>query len=511
MKIEAKPILAVIGSTLVGLLACEAGLRLFTGYGAHRAAEPAAPPAVTADKPLEVSEAARDIQQLPAEPGTDRRWFSEDPPPLPNRTPVSPERIARYKDFERRGLYGPQADYIWNRKYVERERCLPNGVFQSYPDTVLAFDPPSGDVHPHYRFAPDTTTFAGLVTNAFGIRGRPITLAKPARTVRIAFLGASTTINNHNYPFSFPERVGYWLNRFAESSHYDVHFEALNAGREGLNSQDFVAIARDELLPLDPDLAVYYEGANQFDAPGMAFPRGTPRQEINPRDPVATHRVPEAIRAHLALANLLDRVLNGFSSLSEPRKPLHVLIWPAGVSEQNPNIDSPKLPLHLTRIVKDLDSIRAGMQSIGGGLALCSFEWLAKDGLPLSATRHAFIYKQLNTVMWPLRYSEIRRMADFQNRVYQRYAEARGIPFLDIASALPQDPNLFTDAIHMTDTGERVNAWIVFEQLVPLIRKQIQGGQLPRPAGSHALRPPPSLSASEMSVRCDGATARSSR
>ncbi|MBZ5610001.1 MAG: hypothetical protein LAP38_17200 [Acidobacteriia bacterium] len=153
MKIEAKPILAVIGSTLVGLLACEAGLRLFTGYGAHRAAEPAAPPAVTADKPLEVSEAARYIQQLPAEPGTDRRWFSEDPPPLPNRTPVSPERIARYKDFERRGLYGPQADYIWNRKYVERERCQLS-VFVSRARRLLA--------EPLRRIQPLRRAFRGL-------------------------------------------------------------------------------------------------------------------------------------------------------------------------------------------------------------------------------------------------------------------------------------------------------------------------------------------------------------
>ncbi len=508
MKIDKRSILLVLSATFFALGVCEVGLRM-AGFGASRAA--AAPPPVANDKPLEVAEAARYIAQMPAEPGTDRRWFSEDPPPLPNRTPVSPERIARYQDFERRGIYGPQADYIWNRKYVERESCLPDGVFKNYPGTVLAFDPPSGTVHPHYRFAGSTTTFAGLVTNQFGIRGRPITLAKPPRTVRIVFLGASTTINNHNFPFSYPERVGYWLNRFAESNHLDVHFETLNAGREGQNSEDFAAIVRDELLPLDPDLAVYYEGANQFDAPGMAFPRGTPRQQLDARDPVAAHRVPEAIRSHLALANLLDRVLNGFSSLNEPRKPLHMLVWPAGVNEQSPNIDSPKLPLHLTRIVQDLDSIRSSMQSVGGSLALCSFEWLAREGLPLSATRHAFIYKQLNTVMWPLRYAEVRRMADFQNRVYRRYAESHGIAFLDVASALPQDPNLFTDAIHMTDTGERMKAWIVFEQLVPGIRRQIESGRLPRPASTH-LPPPPSMAAREISVRCGGAAAdRTSR
>ncbi|HYL39346.1 MAG TPA: hypothetical protein VEV17_25730 [Bryobacteraceae bacterium] len=510
MKLDKKAILLALVSIVIALLISEAGLRLFTPFGPRDAKDPApvvsGAPVVT-DKPLEVSEAARYIAAMPAVPGTDRKWFGDDPPPLATRTPVSPQRIERYRDFERRGLYGPQADYIWNRKYVESERCSPNSMFRNYPETVLAFDPPGGDLRPHYRFAPSTTTFGGLVTNQFGLRGPPLTLIKPAKTIRIAFLGASTTVNNHNYPFSFPERVVYWLNRFAEANRYDVRFEVLNAGREGLNSQDFVSIVRDELRPLDPDWAVYYEGANQFDPGRMLVPPIASRQQIDARDPMAAHIVPAAIRSHLALGNLLDRVLNGFSSLDEPRKPLHVLIWPVGVSEQNPNVDGPKLPLHLTTIVKDLDAIRRSLKPNGAQLALCSFEWLARDGLPLSATRHAFIYKQLNTVLWPLRYSEIRRLADFQNRVFRRYAESRQIPYLDVAGMLPQDPNLFVDAIHMTDTGERVKAWIVFQQLVPLLQKQIETGQLPRPASAR-LPALPSLAADPMSVRCDAGSRR---
>ena len=504
MKLDKKALLLAPVSVLIALLICEAGLRLLTPFSPHstEAAPGAVMPGAAIDKPLDVSEAAPYVAALPAAPGTDRRWFSEDPPPLPNRTPVSPQRVARYKDFERRGLYGPQADYIWNGKYVERERCSPSSMFRNYPDTLLAFDPPGGDVHPHYRFAPSTTTFAGLVTNQFGLRGPPLALAKPPKTVRVAFIGASTTVNNHNYPFSFPERVVFWLNRFAESNRYGVRFEVLNAGREGLNSDDFVAIMRDELLPLDPDLAVYYEGANQFAVGRMLVPYSPPRRQIGPRDPVARHVVPAVLRDHLALGNLVDRVVNGFSSFDEPRKPLHLLVWPPGVNEQNPNIHSPNLPLQLPTIMKDLDSIRASLQSTGGSLAVCSFEWLANDGLALSGTRHAFIYNQLNTVLWPLRYSEIRRLADFQNRVLHRYAESRGVPFIDVAGELPQDPNLFVDAIHMTDTGERLKAWIVFQQLAPMLGAEIESGQLPRPASQH-LPKPPSLDATEMSTHCD--------
>jgi hypothetical protein len=444
------------------------------------------------------------IARLPAAPGTDRHWFSEDPPALPNRAPVSAQDMERYRDYERRGLFGPQADYVWNRRFVESNACAPGSTFQNYPAKIVIFDPPSGDTHPIYRFPPNATTAAGLVTNQFGLRGPPLTLAKDPKTVRIAFLGASTTVNNHNYPFSYPERVTYWLSRFAAANGFDVRFEVLNAGREGINSEDVPAIVRYELLPLDPDMAVYYEGSNQFPSANLLVsPRIPSRRDFGARDPVVEQKVPAVIRTHLAMGNLLDRALNGFSTIGEPRKPRYSLQWPATVDERNPQVDNQHLPLQLPVIVKDLDSIRSSLASIGGQLVLCSFEWLVQDGMPLSRTRHAFIYKQLNTVLWPLRYGDIRRLADFQNRVFERYARARNIPFVDVASRLPQDPNLFTDAIHMTDTGERLKAWIVFEQLVPVIRPEIESGRLPRPGGSHTVPPPPSLAMSEVPLpRC---------
>jgi len=496
-----KTVLLTLASILFALVLCEGALRLL----ARSAPAHAPPPPTAADKPLDVAEAARYIAAMPAAPGTDRAWFTEDPPPLPNRTTPDPARLERYNDYVRRGIFGPQGDYVWNRRFVRSTYCTPASSFQNYPEKILVFDPPEDTPHPRYRFPPNATLASGLVTNQFGLRGPPLTLAKPPKTVRIAFIGASTTINNHNFLFSYPERVVGWLNRFAEANHFDVHFEVLNSGREGLNSEDLSVIAHDELLPLDPDFAVYYEGSNQFpSANRMVRPPVYPRRQVDPNDPIDQHRVPDFLRNHLALASLLDRALNGFTGLGEPRKPLYHLTWPLGVNEQNPDINRANLPLELPTILKDLDSIRTGMQSIGGQLVLCSFEWLASDGMPLSPRRHTNIYNQLNTVLWPLRYADIRRLADFQNLVFKRYAEARSIPFVDIAGQMPQDPNLFSDAIHMTDTGERVKAWIVFQQLVPVIRKALESGQLPRPAGTH-LPPAPSLAISEMSLRCGDA------
>src|ERR1035437_7648633 len=57
---RAKDLLLVLVSTLVGLLLWEAGLRLFTHYGPHDAAQQASVPA----KPPDVADAARYIRRL---------------------------------------------------------------------------------------------------------------------------------------------------------------------------------------------------------------------------------------------------------------------------------------------------------------------------------------------------------------------------------------------------------------------------------------------------------------
>ena len=485
-------VLLVLVSTILTLGICEAALRLLTRYGAQGGS----------------GNVDRYVARMPVVRGTDRNWFKEDPPPLANRGAVPPDRLERYDDYRRRGIFPPQADYIWNRYYLESVRCADSDPFEKFPAKVAVFDPPTVTVFPRYRFPPNITTAGKLVTNEFGLRGTPLTLAKPPRTVRIAFLGASTTIGYHYFAYSYPERVVHWLNRFAQTNGYNVRFEMLNGGREGLNSHDIAQILKDELLPLDPDIAVYYEGANQFaSANDLVSPHIPNRGQIDPRDPVVPHKVPEIIRAHLALGNLADRALNGFQTVGEPVKPHYRLQWPAVIDERNPNVDDPRLPLKLPEIVRDLDSIRAGLDSIGGRLVLSSYEWLAEGGLALSPTRHQFIYQQLNTVLWPLRYADIRRLADFQNRVFRRYAQARGADFLDVAPAIPQDPDLFIDAIHMTEPGERVRAWITFQQLVPVIRHMIESGRLPRAPKNGHLPAAPSLATSEASIQCGDAPA----
>jgi hypothetical protein len=480
-------------STLVALLLCEAGLRVFTTFGAGQqkaVVSPTPPPKSTG---LEI--ARRYMAALRTAPGTDPAWFLEDPPPLANRGKPSAVDIARYDDFTNRKIYPAQAQYIWNAKYIEATGCEVPGVFANFPENASVFDPPDGTHYPHFRFPPSSTLPSGLVTNRFGFRGPEIGLAKPPRTIRIAFAGASTTVHVHNLPFSYPDRVGDWLNRYARANGLDVRFEAINAGREGIGSTDIAAIIREEVLPLDPDLVVYYEGSNQFmGAPSLA---SAERVRRGPRLDWGAW-----LGEKTALGNLLARAGALPTGTGEPPKPKHKLVWPASVNPASPDPDDPALPLQLPTIVRDLESVREALRPSGGRLVLASFVWLAGEHLRISQIAHPHIWRYLNEALQPLTYAEIRRIADFQNLVFRRYTETRGIEFLDVAAQLPQDPSLFSDAIHLFEPAERLKAWIVFQQMVPSIRREIDAGHLPRQAPPGSLPPPVSLAVHTFERRC---------
>jgi hypothetical protein len=75
----------------------------------------------------------------------------------------------------------------------------------------------------------------------------------------------------------------------------------------------------------------------------------------------------------------------------------------------------------------------------------------------------------------------MRRIADFQNRVFEKYARTHGLPFIDMAAEFPQDPALAIDAIHFRYPGIALQAWIFFQHLIPMIQERIADGRLPKP------------------------------
>lgn len=436
--------------------------------------------------------------------GVSPDWYEQDPPAQP-RIPMTPDIAARAAKYSAH-IY--EAFTVWNRDFLHLQVC--SGVTDyglgDLQDEYV-FTPAEPGTYPIYRNLPSVSPPGWFVTNRFGWRGRDLDVNKDGKTIRIAFVGASTTVGAYYLPASYPEFVDAWLNRWLESQHIDARVEVINAARSGIDTDSIAAIVRQEVAPLEPDLVVHYEGANNF-APLSTIDVPERWKRERPR---VTFRPPSEIEQVSALARRLTSFGVRFAATDgrEPAKGVYPLVWPTGVDEQMPDPDA-ALPMHLDHVVRSLDSMRTATEAAGGEFALASFVWMVPEPrVPLDLTRHRDLYVYLNRTLWPASYAHVRRMADFQNRVFKAYAGERHTGYLDVAAAVPQDPDLFADPIHMGLPGLRLQAWIMLQQLVPWIRARIADGRLPKkmrtPLASHpafAADPRRLVSISEVRAAC---------
>lgn len=440
------------------------------------------------------------VDSIPLTPGVSRAWFFKDPPPLPNRHAPPAEWTRSYREFpsipsvEKDRFRPAELFKAWNSVWAGR--ICEQALLKQAPEWLYLHDPPDGSRYPRYRFLPNATTPLGLVTNELGWRGPPMTVERPPNTIRIVFVGASTTVNSHHYPYSYPEFIGHWLNLWAAQRGLNVRIEALNAGRESVNSTDIAAIVRKEVGPVAPDLVVYYEGANQFDLAGMLASAVGPAPVQSAPTPAqdsvarwlgdAAHRSALIRRFQYAVA-LASRSSDTGKELP---KPAYDLRWPDGLSQTEPDIGRRDLPVNLSTIVSDLENIRKDLTAAGAELAVSTFKWFVHDGLVVDPVGDRSLWEHLNIWMWPFSYRDLERMSTFQNRVYARYAAANGLALIDVAGKMPEQPTLYTDGIHFSYGGVRLHAWIVLQQLVPIIERHLSDRTWPRePSASRVPAP----------------------
>jgi hypothetical protein len=439
---------------------------------------------------------AAQLDRVGLAPGVRRDWFFEDPPPLPNRSAPPDAWVKLYDDLNRNpapqgaGQLAPSDAFkVWNSVFLG-DPCAQT-AFRHAPGRLFAYDPPDGLASPIYRYLPDATLPNGLVTNQIGWRGRPIEAPRAPNTVRIVFVGSSTVVDAPNYPFSHSDFVGQWLNQWAASRGYAVRFETLNAARDGLKSGDIAAVVRNEVLPLRPDLALYYEGGNQFDLASIV-----PQVPSGAVPPTERKAVPLWLRKTARYSAVMDRVKDAIDLVArhwegrEWPKPDYKLVWPEGLDEFDPDLAYPRLPVNLNTIEHDLDRMRTDLGSVGAEFAMSSFIWMVRDGMVLDPVRDRFALQQLNVQRYPYRYRDLARLAAFQNRVFAKYAASHGMPFVDLAHDMPFDPELFSDAIHFGYGGTRLRGWIIFQRLLPVVERHLVDGSWPRPMPA---QDPPSL------------------
>ncbi len=469
-------------ATVTVVSAClvfEVATRMIDGYrvwSTHLVrVRPGVAPPSDAGKWMDPPQASEYVSRLPIAEGVRREWFALDPAKPPS-LPVDPELERRY--WTRSDNELPSV-YEWNLQFVRRLIC--NGERTEYPylagqfrrlTDAFVFESPDGTPYPTYRFLRNARYPSGLVTNSFGWRGADLPLNKPNGRIRVAFVGASTTLDAHGDPFSYPEYIGRWLNAWANERFPSVSFDVINAGREGVLSNSIAAIVRQEVLPLQPDLIVYYEGANQF------WPADFTSRSVTPV--LRLLRVGPVVGRYSAMAARIQNMLDRPDSGAEPPKPPLPVAWPADLNESDPPLGDRRLPVQLPRILHDLDTIRGATTDGAAVVMLSSFVWLVAPGMVLDSARDVLIYRELNERYWPFSYAHMRRFVDFENRVFAKYARVHVLPFNDLAASYPADPRLFVDSIHMTPAGAKLKAWIVFQNVVRYFDDSIRSRRLPR-------------------------------
>jgi hypothetical protein len=176
------------------------------------------------------------------------------------------------------------------------------------------------------------------------------------------------------------------------------------------------------------------------------------------------------------------------------------------LASQNEKLEQQVMELQL--IARNLTTVRDAAARNGTELAIASFVWMVYPGMRLDLTRHLILFRYLNESYFPATYAHMRRMADFQNRVFRAFAGKHGAIYLPMDETFPRNPDLFGDAIHMTERGLRLQAWIYLQQLLPIIQSRIDSHQWPKqPAASPvsaawAATPPRTLSRASILASC---------
>lgn len=422
--------------------------------------------------------------------GLDRNWLSSSPPPLPKH-PVPPAMLANWQKVPQL-MFLCELNEVLLRALWQPGTGLTHIAGPDAPREFFVFRTPDGGPNPRFRYPPSTTLPDGLSTNKFGFRSPDLTVDKPARTIRIACVGASTTVDSHHFPYSYPELLPHWLDLWAAEKGLDLHFEVINAGREALQSNDLRAIVQYEVLPFAVDYVIYYEGANQCGLTEMLrhvqvqgeFTAATPPPTVATELPAlfATTSKPLAtLRQHSVNTKRMLSLLGAGRDVAEPNKPAQQLSLPAGLDEFGPDITRASEVMQLGPILTDLDAIQKLCAAANAQLVLCSFCWLIADDLRLDLAEGHSAFAHLNGRFWPLRYEMVRRLTDLQNRFFANWAKARSVPFFDLAAQLPRDPLLYVDAVHNTELGSRLHAWLVFAGLTQQIEKDLLRGVVPVP------------------------------
>lgn len=301
---------------------------------------------------------------------------------------------------------------------------------------------PYAELKPYVAFGPAANYRSPtLNTNELGLRGRPVAVPKPSGTIRITVLGGSAAFGTgaSSDAATIPAQLEEALHVAGRRE-----IEVVNAAAPGYISGQELAKLTFEVLDLQPDAVIIYDGFNDLNSPLMF--------ERRPGYPSGFSWLERA--AHF---NSVGRVLayrtqhflhqSGLSFWARRARGLQ-----EGALLAPPEADAEIIATYS----RHLDTM-VWLAQARGAKVVCAFQpTLFAKKYPTSGEQAVLDFVERRHPGYSKRLRELLPRAVAAMR---KVAAARGVVFLDLSAIFDDIPGtIFFDTAHVTDEGNRVIA-----------------------------------------------------
>jgi len=284
--------------------------------------------------------------------------------------------------------------------------------------------------------------------NSLGFRGREISASKPPGTIRLAFLGASTTwcaeVSSNEHVWA--HLVALELGRRYPASRFDY----VNAGVPGYTLESILKSFDYRVAPLHPDVIVIYEAANNLagEMRQLAAQRGIIKNEQLQFD--------SWLGRYSLLWNLVEKNLTVLAAQKIARSERERL-------EVDPRALGAGYKEALLRLVR-------AAQAHANLVALATFSIQPRrDQSPerqMQASSSALFYMPF------LHPGTIISAYERYNEIVREVANETGALLIEGENEIPGDAVHFNDSVHFTDAGSEAMAQRISRALITSPRMQ---------------------------------------
>ena len=304
-------------------------------------------------------------------------------------------------------------------------------------EDTYTLDPKSG-----MRIPVPGGSFGGIHVNSMGFRGPELKTPKSRHTLRIAFLGSSTT-----YCAEVSNNENTWPHLVAETLHAEwsgLTVDYINAGVPGYSVLSSLKNLEYRVAPLEPDVIVIYEAHN--DLTGNTF-------NLARRQGLAASQTEQNLSwpaKYSLLWYLVEKNVRIMSHQRTARQAAGKLAF---------DEESLAAPFH-----HDLKDLVEASKRVAPVVVLVTFSTQLRQDQPSEQQSRAAA-----TSLYYMPYMSIDGLIEAYaeyNKVVRQVAEETGAVLIADENAIPGDAEHFADSVHFTDKGSHLMAARVARGLI---------------------------------------------